>query len=147
MSDNPLEESSVPEDKGFLTDDPAPSGHKWEVVFQDNGDIVEWKPATGSKRDGTWIPGTIMEGVYVGASMVELKPEQLDSTRPERTHAPLLTFEDEDMEERWSTWETYQILAERFIEGETYKIACLKERKTEKGHMKSFRIERLHRAS
>lgn len=128
MSDVPVTNPAVSDD-GWLSDDPAPK-RQWITEFQDSGETVEW------------TVGTAMEGEYVGSELIELKEDQLDPEHPERTHAPLLIFQDAATEERWNTWETYQIKEDRFQLGSYYRIECKRERKTAKGSMKSFKIMR-----
>lgn len=147
MSDS-VQQAPVSDDSGDAMStlesmaDANPPARVWETVFADTGEQVEWLPGTGSKRDGTFKPGTIMEGKYMGAEMVTLPEEKrLESEDPDKEEAPLLIFEDE-FGDNWSTWETYQIKADKFKVGDWYRIECQRERKVGRGHMKSFKIQR-----
>jgi len=155
MADLSVEETSVstPPKKRSKTDEFLPEesvstdGRQWVTEFQDSGETVEWVASTYNADGTIAIPGTAREGYYVGSDVIELKEDQINpdvidpSTGMPKTQAQLLIFEDEN-EERWNTWESYQIKEDRFQEGSYYRIECKRERKTAKGAMKSFKIMR-----
>lgn len=100
----------------------------WETVFDDDGEVVQWEP------------GMIQEGHFVGLVVIEI-PE--DKRQPPNfdDSAEKLVFEQEDGE-RWGTWPTFQLKPTSFREGEFYRITCKGERKTNRGSMFTFKVQR-----
>jgi hypothetical protein len=44
----------------------------------------------------------------------------------------------------WSMWATYQIAKITWEEGETYKVACVGERKAANGNVKIWSVKKRH---
>lgn len=114
---------------------PATVQPDWEVVLNDNGDVIEFQP------------NDVYEGYFVDLQLIELTPQQIEEARKQnpdddRTSAELLIFQQEDGE-RFCCWPTTQLKASAFKQGDWYRIECKGERRTRLGRdMKTFRVAR-----